>query len=392
MKQIIASTCTNDTIARTPRTHPHNAPPSMPSAALRLVARRAFAARRAVTARHFATDPTPASPPPLAPVSEITSPSQLDAVVAHSHTTALVFDFYADWCGPCKQLTPMLERAVAKHHPKVALLKLNVEAPGLEGVCAQLKIASLPTVMAMSRGQFVNQFKGAIPEAEVEKFIADLALSMGDGGDGADKSEELLANADLETLVEAAADVVFNTKDSALDDATRTHCAQALSKVINSDVSKGGGPAVRCRALAVSGGLALRAKPRDVESAEALLVEARRLVDGFPAPKELSMVEARVILTRDATMTASDVEVLGAAHEKEPKDFDALQMYASALFLAGESEKACTVALKSVKPGYGAQEVRDQGRTLVVRIIDALGAGDALGEATRKKLASAWFL
>ena len=365
----------------------------MSPSALRLVARRARALRGAARRVTTASTPPPPPPPPLAAVSEITSPAELDAVVAHSSRTALVFDFYADWCAPCKQLTPALERAVAKHHPRVALLKLNVESPALEGVCAQLKIASLPTVMAMRRGRFVDQFKGAIPEADVEKFIAELARSMDDDGEGGGaQTEALMANADLETLVEAAADVVFNAKDGALDDATRTHCAQALSKVINSDVNQGGGPAVRCRALAVSGGLALRAEPRDVESAEALLVEARKLVDGFPEPKELSMVDARVALTRDAVMTANDVEDLGAAHEKDPKDFDALRAYASALFLSGECEKACAIALKSVKPGYGAQDVRDQGRALVVRIIDALGSGSALGDSTRKKLASAWFL
>jgi len=356
------------------------------SHALRQLSRRAFLPRASIAVRHFAA---PASPHVALPaVSEITSPEQLDGVVAQSHAVALVFDFYADWCGPCKQLTPVLERVVKKYHPKVALLKLNVEDPALEGVCAQLKIASLPTVMAMTRGQFVNQFKGAIPESEVEKFISALAKSV---GDAPGKTEELMANSDFATLVDAAQDVVFNAKET-LDDITRTHVAQALTKVLNADAGAGVGPALRCKAMAVSGGLALRASPRDVESADALLVEARKLVEGFPEPREVRMLEARISLMRDADSTAMDVEELARAHEDAPKDFEALRVYASALFASGYVERAAVVALKSVRPGYGPQDVREHGRKLVVRIIDALGAGDALGEATRKKLASAWFL
>ncbi|ABO98194.1 predicted protein, partial [Ostreococcus lucimarinus CCE9901] len=83
----------------------------------------------------------------------------------------IVFDFYADWCGPCKQLTPTLERIIKERYPKVALVKLNADAPALAPVMEQLRISSLPTVMGLSRGRFVDQFKGAIGESDVVKFV-----------------------------------------------------------------------------------------------------------------------------------------------------------------------------------------------------------------------------
>jgi putative thioredoxin len=325
---------------------------------------------------------------PFPAVTDVKTPSELDAMVPKSHSQAIIFDFYADWCGPCKTLTPMLERAVEKVWPKAALVKLNTDSPALAPVVEQLRISSLPTVMGMVGGKFVDQFKGAIPEAEVEKFVAQLvsgleettAVGEGSTGDGS-------AAADYGVGLDAATAAVFGGVGT-LEESVRTHVATVLTGVLNARET---GPEMKCRAFAASAMLALRSDPMDVAGAEELLAAGKKLVDGFTEPKEMAMVEARLELSRDVAI-GDDLEARKAAHEAEPKNFENLRALALALYAAGDSEGACETALKSVKPSFGSQDVREEGKKLVVRLIDAVGSGTPLAEATRKRLSNLWFL
>ena len=325
---------------------------------------------------------------PFPAVTDVKTPSELDAMVPKSHSQAIIFDFYADWCGPCKTLTPMLERAVEKVWPKAALVKLNTDSPALAPVVEQLRISSLPTVMGMAGGKFVDQFKGAIPEAEVEKFVARLVSGLEETDSAGESSTgDGAASVDYGAGLDAAAAAVF-TGAGTLEESVRTHVATVLTSVLNARET---GPEMKCRAFAASAMLALRSDPMDVAGADELLAAGKKLVDGFPEPKEMAMVEARMELSRNVAV-GDDLEARKAAHEAEPKNFENLKALALALYASGDSEGACETALKSVKPSFGSQDVREEGKKLVVRLIDAVGSGTPLAEATRKRLSNLWFL
>lgn len=124
------------------------------------------------------------------PVTEETFDSE---VLDRSQTVPVVVDFWADWCGPCKALSPALEKAEASRQGKVVLAKVDVDAnPRLS---ALLKVQGIPAVKAFRDGQVVNEFTGALPPARVEAFFDSLLPS---------RADELLAAGDELSLREAA--------------------------------------------------------------------------------------------------------------------------------------------------------------------------------------------
>lgn len=332
-------------------------------------------------------------------VREIHSPTELDAIVPRSHDRVVVMDFYADWCGPCKTLAPALERVVRARFPKCELVKLNADAPALAPVMEQLRISSLPTVMGLSRGRFVDQFRGSVPEEAVARFvdalIADLEAGRAEGDEApaAAPSADADADADAETVTRRATEAAFAGTIGALEmeDDARDRLAASLAAVLNA--KEGAGPEVKSRAFAASAMLALRGRPADADGAKELIAAGRKLVNGFAEPRELSVAEARVALAReiDAAGGAADAAAARAAHEGAPKDFERLRAFALATYANGDAEHACEIALRSVKPGFGTQEVREEGKKLVVALVSAFAEAD-VAEAMRKRLSNLWFL
>jgi len=330
-------------------------------------------------------------------VREIHSPTELDAIVPRSHDRVVVMDFYADWCGPCKTLAPALERVVRARFPKCELVKLNADAPALAPVMEQLRISSLPTVMGLSRGRFVDQFKGSVPEEAVARFvdalIADLEAGRADGDETPAAAPSADAGADVETVTRRATEAAFAGTIGALEmeDDARDRLAASLAAVLNA--KEGAGPEVKSRAFAASAMLALRGRPADADGAKELIAAGRKLVNGFAEPRELSVAEARVALAREIATAggASDAAAARAAHEGAPKDFERLRAFALATYASGDAEHACEIALRSVKPGFGTQEVREEGKKLVVALVSAFAEAD-VAEAMRKRLSNLWFL
>src|SRR5579863_2590963 len=121
-------------------------------------------------------------------VKDVTTASFGQDVIAASQRQPVLVDFWAPWCGPCKQLAPALEKAVADSGGKVKLVKMNIDDhPQIAG---QLGIQSIPAVIAFDKGQPVDGFVGALPESQVRGFIERLVGPLGAGGD------ELIAEAE----------------------------------------------------------------------------------------------------------------------------------------------------------------------------------------------------
>ena len=100
----------------------------------------------------------------------------IDQVIEKSKNIPVIVDFWAPWCGPCKQLTPLLEKVVNKKNGKVILAKINVDDN--QGIAAQLNIQSIPTVYGFVDGKPIDAFQGAQPESKIEAMIDKLIDNM----------------------------------------------------------------------------------------------------------------------------------------------------------------------------------------------------------------------
>jgi putative thioredoxin len=172
-----------------------------------------------------------------APVKDATTQSFVKDVIEESKRQPVLVDFWAPWCGPCKQLTPILEKAVKAAKGKVKLVKMNIdEHPQIPG---QMGIQSIPAVIAFVNGQPADGFMGALPESQVVAFLerltkdriggeakdllkaADTALADGDAAGAAEMYGQLLAE-DAANLPALAGLVRCHVETGAFDQARQT--------------------------------------------------------------------------------------------------------------------------------------------------------------------------
>ena len=106
-------------------------------------------------------------------IKDVTSDNFMEEVIELSKTTPVIVDFWAPWCGPCKELGPNIEKAVKNANGKVVLAKVNIDEN--QAIAAQLRVQSIPTVYAFVDGQPVDGFMGAQPESAINDFVKKIS-------------------------------------------------------------------------------------------------------------------------------------------------------------------------------------------------------------------------
>ncbi len=275
-------------------------------------------------------------------------------VIDGSKDQAVIVDFWAPWCGPCKQLGPALEKAVKDARGAVKLVKINVDEN--QELAAQMRIQSIPAVYAFKGGRPVDGFVGALPDSQVKQFVGKLA----GGAAGPSPIEEALAVAKEAIAAgdqEQADDIYEQILQHEADN------AEALAGLIKSAIARKDLAAAKQRLSKVPPAAASHA---EIQAARAALELAEA---GNKAQGELGELEARL--------------------NANPEDHQARLDLASALFASGERERAVDELLDLVKRARDWNE--QAARKQLVKFFEAMGHADPLTVDARKRLSSILF-
>ena len=286
-------------------------------------------------------------------VKDTTTQTFMNDVIEESKRQPVLVDFWAPWCGPCKQLTPILEKVVHTAKGKVKLAKMNIdEHPAIPG---QMGIQSIPAVIAFSNGQPVDGFMGALPESQVTGFIERLVKEPLGGDDTADAlkaAEAALAQGDAAGAASLYAQVLAKEADN----------VAALAGLAKTYVQTGA------------------------------IDQAKQTLALVPQAKQN---DAAVATARAALELAEQAKAVGPAAELEqkvaanPGDHQARFDLAVALNGKGQREAAAEHLLEIVKRDRKWND--DGARKQLVQFFDAWGPTDPATIEGRKRLSSILF-
>jgi putative thioredoxin len=286
---------------------------------------------------------------PAAPAAKDTTAATFrEDVLTDSLRQPVLVDFWAPWCGPCKQLTPIIEKVVKSAAGKVKLVKMNIEEhPQIAG---QLGIKSIPAVIAFQRGQPVDGFMGALPETQVKQFVERLVGPLG------------------------AADEEFAAAETALKEGDAEDAADIYRALLEEDPSEP-------RAL---GGLAQALVALGETDA------ARELLDSAPAGNHVAISAARAALeVAEQASNVGDLAGLEAALARNPQDHQARFDLAIALNAEGRRGEAADRLLEIIKADRTWND--DGARKQLVQFFEAWGPMDPATLAARRRLSTLLF-
>jgi putative thioredoxin len=297
-------------------------------------------------------DDIAATPSDAGLIKDTTTQAFRQDVIQESMTQPVLVDFWAPWCGPCKQLTPVIEKVVKAARGKVKLVKMNIdEHPQIAG---QLGVKSIPAVFAFQKGQPVDGFMGALPESQVKSFVERLV-----GGVGPSPIDEIIAAA-----------------EKSVAEGDFSQAAELYAGALAEDDSS---------ARAMGGLIKVYVEMDMLEQAKQLLGAVKPEMAG-----DAAIIGARAAIeAKEAAASLGDTAGLLAAVEANPDDHQARIDLAVALNAKGQRDEATDQLIASIRKDRAWSD--GAARKQLLQFFEAWGHGDDVTVEGRRKLSAVLF-